>query len=464
MKNLSLIIILLLVALSSFAQKITRGPNVGEIYFLGPTHTGTGLYHSTDFGETIICNDSITQITTTIASIVADKDAGGLYYTSMNQNLYYSNDYGTYGSWQFKSSDISYLVNSGVESGLIFDHVEAHSFDYGNTFFNHSLNGYFGELLFSETDSLSNIGYVVVEKWGEWDTLFLLISYDTFENVQLQNAFYRYEEPIGWLSRGFKSGELFSLVMDKTTVKFSNDFGYVWEVKNKLYLNNYTNINISGGRQPGEVYLLVTYIKQMGQRKHIYIYHSLDYGETFTIHHPFSFGPDPFFIRFDAEPKTGLVPLNVQFTDESSGEDLNYAWDFNNDGIYDSYERDPAFVYADTGRYSVKLKVTNPDNNDSITKYGYIYVKDTTTLVEDEKQFKKMRIYPVPAYNKLFIELPCINCEGNIEIFDINGKSIIQRNKIKLLNELNIGYLVRGIYLIKISINNTHQYHKFIKN
>ena len=288
----------MLLAVGSFAQKITRGPDIGEIYLLGPTTTvlNNAIYRSTDFGETINCMDSVTQNTTTIASIEADKDNGGLYYASMNQSLYYSTDYGNFGSWQFKSSDISYIINSGVESGLIFDHVEAHSNDYGGNFINHSLNGYFGELLFSETDSLSNIGYVVVEKWGEWDTLFLLISYDMFENVQLLNAFYRYENPLGWLSRGFKSGELFSLVIDKTTVKFSNDFGYSWEVKNKLYLNNYTTLNITGGQQNGEVYLLVTYIKQMGQIKHIYIYHSLNYGETFTIFHPFSYGSDPFLL------------------------------------------------------------------------------------------------------------------------------------------------------------------------
>ncbi|NCC55829.1 MAG: T9SS type A sorting domain-containing protein, partial [Erysipelotrichia bacterium] len=352
----------------------------------------------------------------------------------------------------------------GVEPGLIFDHVEAHSIDYGNNFINHNLSGYFGELLFAETDSLSNIGYVVVEKWGEWDTLFLLISYDTFDTVQLQNAFNRYEEPLGWLSRGFKSGELFSLVADKTTIKFSNDFGYSWEVKNKLYLNNYSTVNISGGRQNGEVYLLVAYVKQMGDIKHIYIYHSLDYGETFTVHHPFSFGPAPFFIGFDAEPKTGIVPLNVQFTDESSGADLNYAWDFNNDGFYDSYDRNPSFVYADTGHYSVKLKVTNPTNNDSITKYSYIYVKDTTTLVESKKQHEKIKVYPVPANNKLYIKLPFFNRKGSISIFDISGKSVIHKTKIKLINELNINSLKKGIYVVKISYNNTHQYHKFIKN
>ena len=386
-----------------------------------------------------------------------------MYYTSLNQNLYYSDSYGKYGSWQFKSSNISYIINSGVNPGLIFDHVEAHSNNYGSNFTTHSLNGYFGELLFSETDSLSNIGYIVVEKWGEWDTIYLLISYDTLENVQLQNAFNRYEDPLGWISRGYKSGELFSLVMDKTTVKFSNDFGYSWEVKNKLYLNNYSTLNITGGRQNGEVYLLVVYIQQMGEIKHIYIYNSLDYGETFTIYHPFSFGPDPFFIGFDAEPKTGFVPLNVQFTDKSSGDDLNYSWDFNNDGVYDSFEQNPEFLFTDTGYYSIKLKVTNPNNTDSITKFGYIYVKDTTTQITDKNRNNEIKIFPVPAINKLFVEVCGFVGIGYIEIFDFRGYKIKQVTEIKSINEIDINFLKKGIYIIKVVINENQNFYKFIK-
>jgi hypothetical protein len=52
MKKFTLLITLLLFVVCSFAQKITRGPDVGEIYFLGPTTTilQGAIYHSTDFG------------------------------------------------------------------------------------------------------------------------------------------------------------------------------------------------------------------------------------------------------------------------------------------------------------------------------------------------------------------------------------------------------------------------------
>ena len=37
--------------ISTFAfadYHITRGPDIGEVYFVGPTMTGEGIYHSTD--------------------------------------------------------------------------------------------------------------------------------------------------------------------------------------------------------------------------------------------------------------------------------------------------------------------------------------------------------------------------------------------------------------------------------
>jgi len=60
MKNtIFLFIFLTFISSILFADNaITRGPAIGEIYFIGPTVTGEGIYRSTDFGETAICMDS----------------------------------------------------------------------------------------------------------------------------------------------------------------------------------------------------------------------------------------------------------------------------------------------------------------------------------------------------------------------------------------------------------------------
>lgn len=60
-KNVVLIITILLISGTTIAfadYRITRGPDVGEIYFIGPTATGEGIYHSINFGETAVCMDS----------------------------------------------------------------------------------------------------------------------------------------------------------------------------------------------------------------------------------------------------------------------------------------------------------------------------------------------------------------------------------------------------------------------
>ena len=37
--------------------------------------------------------------------------------------------------------------------------------------------------------------------------------------------------------------------------------------------------------------------------------------------------------NFIANPTSGKPPLNVLFTDQSTGTITSYAWDFNNDGV-----------------------------------------------------------------------------------------------------------------------------------
>ncbi len=80
---------------------------------------------------------------------------------------------------------------------------------------------------------------------------------------------------------------------------------------------------------------------------------------------------------FSALPQTGSCPLSVQFTDQSTGTGISArAWDFQNDGVVDSDERNPSFVYTVPGTYSVALVISTPDASDEVVKSGYITVTD----------------------------------------------------------------------------------------
>ena len=184
MKNLVLIF-LLLIGFLSYSQRITRGPDIGEIYFLGPTHTGTGLYYSTDFGETAVCVDSVKDL----HSIEADKLQGGIYGLEISPNLYFSDDFGNAGSWEYKTSGMYPDLCSGVIEGYVFNNIESHSENYGTSFINHNLNGFFGNLRASEIDNQIGTGYAVIKSSLIPDSIFFFITYDTYDNLILKNEF-----------------------------------------------------------------------------------------------------------------------------------------------------------------------------------------------------------------------------------------------------------------------------------
>jgi len=84
---------------------------------------------------------------------------------------------------------------------------------------------------------------------------------------------------------------------------------------------------------------------------------------------------------FTASPRSGTVPLKVQFTDQSTGEVTGWEWDFDNDGTVDSTSRDPTHTYSVAGTYSVSLTVTGPAGSDKETETNYVTVAEIGEIV-----------------------------------------------------------------------------------
>ena len=444
---------------------ITRGPDIGEIYFVGPTSTGEGIYHSTDFGETAVCVDSISEV----ISICADKTPGCLYRIRIPDALYFSSNYGNYGSWVFRHNDISAIL-SGIQGGWVFNGKASHSEDYGSNFIYHANNGYFGSLKSVEIGSRDSVGYALSHT-AIPDSIYLLTSYDNFENLEIKYVFsWHWSHNIS-LSRGYEDGELY---LYKTTVYeeekellYSNDYGESWELKNEFNCPNLPITSIVGGRQPGELYMVVPYIQLGYEIAHIYIYHSLDYGETFTVYHPFSHGPEPYVADFEVSPFSGASPLTVQFTDLSTGENIySWEWDFDNDGEIDSYEQYPEYTYQDTGYYSVSLTINSMN---TATRYNYIHVTGPN-VIDEEGDHPEIILNntPNPFHSETVISysIPSNIREAEIEIYNIKGQCIrkfkIENEKWKI-NEVNWNCkddrgreLGSGIYFCKLSIEKTY--------
>ncbi|WP_196297306.1 PKD domain-containing protein [Methanosarcina barkeri] len=80
--------------------------------------------------------------------------------------------------------------------------------------------------------------------------------------------------------------------------------------------------------------------------------------------------------NFTANVTSGIAPLDVQFTDASTGNVSSYSWDFDNDGTVDSTEQNPVYNYTAAGNYTVNLTVTGQEGSDSEVKTDYIVVSE----------------------------------------------------------------------------------------
>jgi PKD repeat protein len=75
---------------------------------------------------------------------------------------------------------------------------------------------------------------------------------------------------------------------------------------------------------------------------------------------------------FSANQTTGLAPLDVQFTNSSTGTIDSFEWDFG-DGN-GSVDKEPLHTYQDPGVYSVRLIVVGPGGADTTRITDYISV------------------------------------------------------------------------------------------
>ncbi len=79
---------------------------------------------------------------------------------------------------------------------------------------------------------------------------------------------------------------------------------------------------------------------------------------------------------FSVMPVSGFAPLDVSFTDRSSGSPNEWLWDFG-DGTT-SISQNTTHTYASGGSYNVSLSVNNSFGTDNLSKPNYISVLERT--------------------------------------------------------------------------------------
>jgi len=137
---------------------------------------------------------------------------------------------------------------------------------------------------------------------------------------------------------------------------------------------------------------------------------------------------------------------------------------------------------------NIEFHATNLDLkllNYPIQFCDHTLLSDTTSFVEKDVSFaydsiqcqtveikeivnnsaKSINIYPNPCSNQIFItENIHYNRHVSIQMLDISGKIVITKNLDKLPTQINVDYLEKGIYFLKVKIDRLIVIEKIVKN
>ena len=83
---------------------------------------------------------------------------------------------------------------------------------------------------------------------------------------------------------------------------------------------------------------------------------------------------------FTVEASQGCAPFVVEFTDESEGDPLSWAWQFPGGNPALSTDQNPTVTYSTPGTYDVTLEVTNQWGSNTVTELQFIVVDGLPTV------------------------------------------------------------------------------------
>lgn len=86
---------------------------------------------------------------------------------------------------------------------------------------------------------------------------------------------------------------------------------------------------------------------------------------------------------FTVDKTSGCSPLVVSFTNNSSGDNLSYSWDFGNGNS--STNADPQATYTTPGTYEVKLTVSNASGSDEISAIITVFKNPVADFLGDDR-------------------------------------------------------------------------------
>ncbi|UBM62490.1 PKD domain-containing protein [Candidatus Sulfidibacterium hydrothermale] len=138
---------------------------------------------------------------------------------------------------------------------------------------------------------------------------------------------------------------------------------------------------------------------------------------------------------FSSDVTSGTAPLQVQFTDKSTGNPTSWNWNFGDGST--SAEQNPSHIYNAAGDYTVTLTVSDGTNNNTETKSDYIKVS-TTGINDPEATTDRllMQNYPNPFHAQTHI---FFNLEQKSDVKLIIFNSLGQKIAVPVSEEMDAG-------------------------
>ncbi len=209
---------------------------------------------------------------------------------------------------------------------------------------------------------------------------------------------------------------------------------------------SYTNLNAPTGALYYQVEIVSPYICQPYNYK---VNTNYNTSRSNTVNNGIM--PISLTAEFSATPTAGIVPISIDFIDESIGNPNSYLWDFG-DG-YTSTDVNPTHYYTVGGVYTVKLVISKNTEMDSLTKVDYIDILYEGIFMNNSNI--NIDIYPNPITNGQTLNISHKGIPvSSIIITNILGKEIINssvNNNDK--SEISLGDISQGVYFVNITDN-----------
>ena len=151
----------------------------------------------------------------------------------------------------------------------------------------------------------------------------------------------------------------------------------------------------------------------------------------------------------------------VNFTDNSTGNPVTYAWDFGDGGT--STQQNPSHTYANTGPYVVCLTVTNAAGCSDVFCQT---INILSVGIAEKDAAANIMVYPNPVTDQLVIRFgEKLSAEKwTLKITDMIGKVIREKTAegVEALN-WNLSELAPGSYLLSIQSNEQKVIRKIVR-